>query len=46
MKFKNVTDDNLLCSLKKLAADECKLLREVIEYLEEVESRKLYLKRA
>ena len=46
MFLKRVTDADLLSELKVLVCEERKLLKQVLEYLEEVESRKLYLKEA
>jgi hypothetical protein len=43
MKFTDLTNDNLLFKLKSIVARERELLRLVIEYLEEVEVRKLHL---
>jgi hypothetical protein len=44
MDIKRISDNNLLVDLKTLVADEKKLLKKVLDYLEEVENRKLHFK--
>lgn len=43
MQFKELSNSNLLSNLKLLVTKERELIRQVIEYLEEVEARKLFL---
>jgi hypothetical protein len=44
-KLSGIKNDKLLFDLKTLVSDEKKLIRDILEYLEEVETRRLFLEK-
>jgi hypothetical protein len=45
MNLKFVQDESLLATIRTLVQDEKKLIKQILEYLEEIETRQLYLDR-
>src|SRR5579862_5074442 len=46
MHLTDLSDDELLASLKAICVSECRLVAQVVAYLAEVEERRLHLKMA